>query len=61
MFETDLSELDADATLTFALSARALADRAEVRLIEAAAHWADLHGVIEPHEAVGLPCLVPNG
>ncbi len=51
MFDSDLSDLDADATLTFASSARALADRAEVRLIEAAAHWADLHGVVEDSEA----------
>ncbi len=51
MFDSDLSYLDAEATLTFASSARALADRAEVRLIEAAAHWADLHGVVEGNEA----------
>jgi len=46
MFDTNLSVLDVDATLAFAADARALADRAETRLIEAAAHFADLHGVL---------------
>jgi len=54
MFDDDLSHLDAGATLTFASSARALADRAEVRVIEAAAHWADLHGVLAGNEVGGL-------
>lgn len=47
MFDQDLTRLDADATLAFAATTRAVADRAEVRLIEAAAHWADLHGVVQ--------------
>ncbi len=54
MFERDLSVLDADATLLAAREARAIADRAETRLLEAAAHWADLHGVVE-QSASSLP------
>ena len=48
--QDDLCVLDADATLTFVSGARALADRAEVRLMEAAAHRADLHGVVQGFE-----------
>ena len=44
MFEADIVDLDADATLSAAVEARAAAERAEVRLLEVAAHWADLHG-----------------
>ena len=44
MFDTDMADLEADATLAVAVQARAAADRAEVRLLAAAAHWADLHG-----------------
>jgi hypothetical protein len=47
MFDTDLTALDADATLAFAADARALSDRVETRLIEAAAHYADLYGHID--------------
>ncbi|MFY9914979.1 MAG: hypothetical protein WAK18_09955, partial [Nocardioidaceae bacterium] len=44
MFDTDLSALDETATLSFVETARAAADRAEVDVLQAAAHWADLHG-----------------
>ncbi len=44
MFDSDLSALDAMATLSYVETARAAADRAEVEILHAAAHWADLHG-----------------
>ncbi|MGH3506747.1 MAG: hypothetical protein ACRDO2_06040 [Nocardioidaceae bacterium] len=44
MFDNDLSHRDADATLSYAASVRAVSQRAEVALLEAAAHFADLHG-----------------
>ncbi len=48
MFDGDLSELDPDAALAVAADFRAVADRAETRLLEVAAHWADLHPVVDP-------------
>ena len=56
MFDAELADLDAVATLTAAAQARAAADQAEVRLIEVAAHWADLHDQLDPaDEGVSLP------
>ncbi len=43
LFDIDFTALDADATLATAGSARAVAERAEVVVLQAAAHWADLH------------------
>ncbi len=43
MFDTDLSALDELATLAAAEHARAVLSRREVRLLQTAAHWADLH------------------
>ena len=47
MFDIDFAALDSDATLATAGSARAVAERAEVVVLQAAAHWADLHGVLD--------------
>ncbi|HEY3001241.1 MAG TPA: DUF222 domain-containing protein, partial [Kribbellaceae bacterium] len=47
MFDGDPSELDPDAALAAAAECRAVADRAETRLLEVAAHWADLHPVVD--------------
>ncbi len=57
MLDTDLSGLDADATLAFAGRSRAEADRLEAGVLVAAAHWADLHGhlVDEDRSGVSLP------
>ena len=44
MFDTDLSALDEPATLAAAEHARAVVEQGEVRLLQTAAHWADLHG-----------------
>ncbi len=44
MFDLHVDGLDADQTLTRAGELRALACRAEVALLEVAAHWADLNG-----------------
>ena len=46
MFDIDLTELDADETVAHAVACRAAADRAEVQILAAAAHYADLHGVV---------------
>ena len=46
MFELDVTELDADGTVAHAVACRAAADRAEVTILAAAAHYADLHGVL---------------
>ncbi len=51
---TDRSNLDADATLRHIRAMQASAQRAEVAILEDAAHWADLHGVLEP-TGFGLP------
>jgi hypothetical protein len=56
MFDAGLADLDPAATLTAAAQARAAADRAEVRLLEVAAHWADLHDQLDPaDQGVSLP------
>ncbi len=56
MFDIDFTALDADATLATAGSARAVAERAEVVVLQAAAHWADLHGDLErPADHRSLP------
>ena len=47
VFDTDLSALDASALLVEAERARAIADAAEVHVLRLAAHWADLHAVVE--------------
>ncbi len=47
MFDIEIGGLDVAATLSFAVEARAVADRAEVVLMEAAAHYADLHAVVD--------------
>lgn len=47
MFEPDVAALDADATLSAASGARAVADWAETRLLQVAAHWADLNGELD--------------
>ena len=43
MFDGDVAQLDADTALAVAADLRATADRAEARLLEVAAHYADLH------------------
>ncbi|HYU87024.1 MAG TPA: DUF222 domain-containing protein, partial [Kribbellaceae bacterium] len=48
MFDGDPSELGPDAALAAAAEYRAVADHAETRLLEVAAHWADLHPVVDP-------------
>lgn len=57
MFDIQIDDLDADQTLTRAIELRALACKAEVALIGTAAHWADLHGVLDSVGAasVALP------
>ncbi len=48
MFDKRLDELDADETLTRVSALRAAAERADLGILQAAAHWADLHGVAAP-------------
>ena len=47
MFDMDLSGFDPVATLAFVSRSRAEADRLETGILAAAAHWADLHGVLD--------------
>jgi hypothetical protein len=47
--------LDASATLAFAAGAQAAEQAARVALLDAAAHWADLHGVLDKAGSVALP------
>ncbi len=65
MFDIDFTALDADATLATAGSARAVAERAEVVVLQAAAHWADLHGNLgvdpDSHALPGMEQLVQLG
>ena len=65
MFEADIADLDPAATLVAAVQARAVADRAEVRLLEAAAHWADLHGeperLLDGRSLPGMERLIEMG
>ncbi|MEP6667326.1 MAG: hypothetical protein ABJA81_12835, partial [Nocardioidaceae bacterium] len=56
MFDTQMGDLDAVATLAAVYEARAVSNRAEVRILQAAMRWADLHGHLEENEAgVSLP------
>ncbi len=55
MFDTDFDVLDEIATLSFVETARAAADRAEVDILHAAAHWADLHGELARATSPLLP------
>ncbi len=55
MFDTDPAVLDADATLSDVVAARAVADQAEVRILCDAARWADLHDCLDADTAVSLP------
>ena len=50
-----VGDLDAEATLTRVGDLKALAKSVDVALLEAAAHWADLHAVLE-----GLAAKVPG-
>ncbi len=68
MFDADLSGLDPVATLAFAARSRAEADRLEAGILAAAAHWADLHGVLDVdpdgpdgHALPGMEQLVQLG
>ena len=68
MFDIDLSRLDPDATLAFVGRSRAAADRLETGILAAAAHWADLHGALDPdpdspdsHALPGMEQLVQLG
>jgi uncharacterized protein DUF222 len=47
MFDQDVSELDAGDTLRHVAEMRALSERADCSILAAAAHWADLHGVVD--------------
>ena len=58
MFDVDLAAADGHATLDAAVEARAVSDAADVRLLSAAARWADLHGEVETLESgAALPGL----
>ncbi len=67
MFDIESGGLDVAGTLSFAVEARAVADRAEVRLIQAAAQYGDLHavvdhpGVLEGGSLPGMERLVTLG
>ncbi len=54
MFDTDPTHFEADALLSDVASARAVSEQAEVRILVDAAHWADLHTVVDETE-VSLP------
>ena len=65
MFDTDISTLDADATLTEAASVQTTANLVEARRLQIAAHWADLHGVLTDSSALPgaerMVCLGGDG
>ncbi len=64
MFDIRIDSLTPDEALSHASGLRALADRCEVGVIETAAHWADLHGVLDCAESPslsGMEQLVPFG
>jgi hypothetical protein len=63
MFDIDLSALDAEATLRHVSALRAVAERADRALVMSAAHWADLHGVVDaaPSALPGTERLVRLG
>lgn len=47
MFDIAIESLDAERLLTHVVEVRAVAQQADVRTLEVAAAWADLHGVVE--------------
>ncbi len=55
MFDTDLSALDELATLAAAEQARTVVEQGEVRLLQTAAHWADLHSELARATSPLLP------
>ena len=55
MFDTDLSALDEPATLAHVEQVRAIAEQTEVRLLQTAAHWADLHSELARAASPLLP------
>ncbi len=55
MFDTHLSALDEIATLSYVETTRAAVEQGEVRLLEAAAHWADLHSELARATSPLLP------
>jgi hypothetical protein len=52
MFETNLETLDPDKTLAYVEGAQRAEDQARVAVLAAAAHWADLHGVLDDERAL---------
>jgi hypothetical protein len=62
MFDTDPELLDPDATLAYAAAAQHTEDQARVRVLIAAARWADLHGALDHTQALpGAERLVSFG
>ncbi len=63
MFERSVDELDAPAALASAVDRRRAADLAEAELLALAAHWADLHAVLDGDpdgfRVPGMQRLVP--
>ncbi|MGI8576747.1 MAG: DUF222 domain-containing protein [Nocardioidaceae bacterium] len=60
----DVPALDTDATLGFARAAQTVADRGELAMLRAAAHWADLNGLIDsapPGQPRGAEALAQFG
>ncbi len=55
MFDTDLDALDETGTLSYVEQARAAVEQGEVRLLQAAAHWADLHSELARATSPLLP------
>jgi hypothetical protein len=55
MFDAAVCDLDAAGALAAAEQARAVAAAAEVRILQIAAHWADLHGVLDGGPGPVLP------
>ncbi len=55
MFDTDLDALDDRATLAAAEQARAVVEQGEVRLLQTAARWADLHSELARATSPLLP------
>ncbi|MDX6365739.1 MAG: hypothetical protein QOK30_815 [Nocardioidaceae bacterium] len=63
MFDSDLSALDAEGTLRHVSVLRAVAEQADRALLMSAAHWSDLHGVVDaaPTALPGTERLVRLG
>ena len=56
MFETRVETLTTDEALCYAADVQAMSAAAEVELLQVAAHWADLHGVLDrPAGTTTLP------